>query len=151
METTDLIQTIVLFITILGLIYTIYHNRKQLENFNEEMKLNLFADYTKRYQEIMLQLPYEINKKDFDYSLLSDKKKYRILKYMQAYFDLCSEEYDLYQNRFLSDEVWKNWEEGIKNALSKKAYRDAWREIEFDTIYYPDFTKYINKIISKFG
>ena len=67
-----------------------------LRTFRRQLQLNFFADYTKRYQEIVLNFPESINKHDFDFDELHDEKD-KTLRYMRAYFDLCSEEYFLYQ------------------------------------------------------
>ena len=68
MTTADWIQTILLIVTITGLITTILNNRRQLKILNKQLKLNFFSDYTKRYQEIILNLPENINEDNFDYA-----------------------------------------------------------------------------------
>jgi len=148
MEIADWIQSIGIFLAIIGLIITIINNRKQLKTYNEQLKLNFFADYTKRYQEIVLNFPVNINQKDFDYHHLPDEVKNKTLRYMRAYFDLCSEEYDLYREGYISERVWRNWKEGIEFAFTKKAFIDAWDLLKFDAVYYPEFTNWISELIS---
>jgi hypothetical protein len=143
------IQSIGIFIAIIGVIITMCNNRKQLKVFNEQLKLNFFADYTKRYQEIILNFPESINHPDFDYQSLSKENRNKTLRYMRVYFDLCSEEYDLYRAGYISERIWKNWKEGIEFAFSKKAFRDAWSKIKMDTIYYPEFTNWVESIIKE--
>lgn len=149
MTTADCIQSIGLFLVIVGLTVTILNNRKQLKIFNEQLKLNFFADYTKRYQEIILNFPENINQQNFNYQDLSEDDKNNVLRYMRVYFDLCSEEYDLYRAGYISERVWKNWKEGIEFTFSKKAFSDAYNIVKMDTIYYPEFTNWISKIVSK--
>lgn len=79
MTTADWIQTFLLIVTVIGLIITILNNKKQLQIFNEQLKLNFFADYTKRYQEIMLNFPENINEESFDYDELSVEVKNKTL------------------------------------------------------------------------
>ncbi len=148
MEIADWIQSIGIFLAIIGLIITIVNNRKQLKIYNEQLKLNFFADYTKRYQEIILNFPENINRKDFNYQNIPDEIKNKTLRYMRAYFDLCSEEYDLYREGYISEKVWRNWEEGIEFAFSKKAFIDAWELLKFDAIYYPEFTSWITEMLN---
>jgi hypothetical protein len=149
MTTADYIQSIGIFVAIIGLTITMFNNRKQLKIFNEQLKLNFFSDYTKRYQEIVLNFPENINQQDFDYRNLTEENRNKTLRYMRVYFDLCSEEYDLYRAGYISDRVWNNWKEGIEFAFSKKAFYDAWNIIKMDTIYYPEFTKWIKTIIKE--
>lgn len=70
---------------------------------------------------------------------------------MRVYFDLCSEEYDLFWSGYISKGVWNNWQKGIEYTFSKKAFIDAWDIIKLNTIYYPEFTKWINGILTKKG
>ena len=147
MTTADLLQTLLLLVTIIGLIIAILYNRKQLQIFNEQLKLNFFADYTKRYQEIILNFPENINKESFNYDDLTIEIKAKTLRYMRAYFDLCSEEFDLWRDGYIKDRIWKNWKEGIEFAFSKKAFRNAWEIISLDTKYYPEFSKWVNDVL----
>ncbi len=151
MQITEWIQSIGIFLAIIGLIITILYNRKQVKMFNNQLKLNFFAEYTKRYQEIILNLPESINESDFEFSKLSEEDRNKTLRYMRIYFDLCSEEYDLWMAGYIEERIWKNWKEGIEYAFSKKAYRDAWNIIELDTYYYPDFTKWMKDVVLKSG
>jgi len=148
MEISDWIQSIGLFLALIGLIITIWNNRKQLLILNDQLKLNFFSDYTKRYQEIVLNFPENINKNDFDFSKLSEETRNKTLRYMRAYFDLCSEEFDLHKAGYIHKRIWDNWKEGIEFAFSKKAFIDAWDIIKLDTIYYPEFSKWVNEVIN---
>jgi hypothetical protein len=149
MGVADWIQSIGLFVAIIGLIITILNNRKQLQIFNDQLKLNFFADYTKRYQEIILNFPENINEPNFEYDELSTDLKNKTLRYMRTYFDLCSEEYDLWRSGYIEDRVWENWKQGIEFAFSKRAFIDAWKIIKLDTIYYPEFSEWVNEVVIK--
>ena len=83
----------------------------------------------------------------FDFDNIQPDIKSKIIKYMRVYFDLCSEEYDLWKAGYIEDRIWYNWQEGIKFAFSKKAFKDAWSIIKLDSIYYPEFTEWILKEI----
>jgi hypothetical protein len=148
MQTSDSIQLGLLVITIIGLSWTIISNRQQLHLFNKQLRLNFFADYTKRYQEIILNFPEEINEPDFDFARLTPKARSKTLRYMRVYFDLCSEEFDLWNAGYLDSRIWNNWREGIEFTCSKKAFKDAWGIIKLDTKYYPQFGKWIEEMIN---
>lgn len=66
---------------------------------------------------------------------------------MRAYFDLCSEEYFLWKKKNIDKDTWEEWASGIKYALSKKAFQNGWKLISLDTIYYKDFSKFVNEIL----
>ena len=130
MELTEWIQLIALLVAIIVLIITII-------NFNNQIKLNFFADYTKRYQEIMLHLPEDI---DINYNSFSELPN-EVKRYLRAYIDLCSEEYYLHQYKKIEHKIWVNWEQGIKAAFKIKVFKDAW--VCFDKESYPDFYRWM--------
>ena len=131
-----------MLITAIALVYTISHFKKQLQ-------LNFFAEYTKRYQEIILNFPEQINEEDFRISDQPEKVRDKTLRYMRAYFDLCSEEYFLWKKGSIDDETWAEWETGIKFAFSKSAFKEAWKTLNLDSIYYDKFSEFTNKSIAK--
>ena len=71
---------------------TLEANQEALRKHTEQLQLNFFAEYTKRYQEITLQFPENINAPDFARSNLSTDKYDHTMRHMRAFFDLCSEE-----------------------------------------------------------
>ena len=119
-----------------------------ISSFKKQLQLNFFADYTKRYQEIILNLPENINDENFKLESLEKSVKDKTLRYMRAYFDLCSEEYYLWKKKNIDDDTWKEWETGIRFAFSKPAFQQAWHVLRLDTIYYGEFTKFVNDAIS---
>lgn len=113
----------------------------------KQMRLNFFADYTKRYQEIILNFPENINTSEFNFDLIKEDNKdlyTKTMRYMRTYFDLCSEEYFLNKDGKINKKVWAEWESGIKYTFSKKAFRDAWIIVNLDSKFYPDFVKWVN-------
>ena len=151
MET--IIPGIGLFVAVAALIYQSYLTHQQL-------RLSFYADYTKRYQDIMLQLPTNINNSDFSIASLEEKERETILRYMRTYFDMCSEQYYLCnggQRKYfpltdikgrISKHVWKEWSEGIIHTMDKKAFQEAWILLNIDTGFYPDFSKWVEKLMT---
>ncbi|TPW23422.1 hypothetical protein FH712_10015 [Marinobacter nauticus] len=135
-----IISTLTMIITAVALGFTVTSFKKQLQ-------LNFFADYTKRYQEIILNFPESINEQDFDLEKLPEDQRDRTLRNMRAYFDLCSEEYFLWREGNIDDKTWAEWESGIKFAFSKPAFQQAWQRLRLDTIYYGEFTEFVNGAI----
>ena len=149
METVEWIKSGILLATVVGLFFSLRYNRKQLKAYNKNLKLNFFADYTKRYQEIILNFPESINRSDFEFDQLEENVRNITMRYMRAYFDLCSEEYDLKRAGYIEDSIWDYWKLGIEFAYSKRAFRDAWGIIKLDTIYYPEFSSWIERIVTE--
>lgn len=135
----DNLELVIGVITLVCLIAQIYILNKQL-------KLSFFSEYTKRYQEIILGLPTDINDAEFDYDNLSIEERNHVLKYMRVYFDLCSEEYYLHRYKSLDKSVWRNWEEGIIHSMSRRAYKDAWMIINESHFYNGAFASWMESM-----
>lgn len=107
-----------------------------------QIRLTLYAEYTKRYQEIIFRFPVDIFKNDFSYDNYLVEKE-AILRNMRVYFDLCSEEYFL-RNK-LDNKVWKEWENGMIATFKCPAFKTAWEIFNSDKIdYFDTFKTYIN-------
>jgi len=130
-------------IAIAAFIISIVKIRQDLHN-------KFFQEYTKRYSDIMLKLPFDIHFVEYEFKKL-DKAESEILKYIGAYFDLCSEEYHLFLKKKINKKVWNEWKTGISNNFSKKSFINAWIVIKDKnyTSYYPDFTKLVENDLLK--
>jgi hypothetical protein len=110
-----------------------------------QIRLTLYAEYTKRYQEIAYRFPLDIFNSEFTYKKHKDQEE-EILRNMRVYFDLCSEEYFL--RRKLEKKVWAEWEKGMKVAFECPAFKIAWER--FNTVnddYFDEFKMYVNSVI----
>jgi len=141
-EIAEFVSIVGVFITAIALFFTV-------KSFKRQLQLNFFAEYTKRYQDIMLNFPESINEEGFDYDELSDEVRSKTLRYMRAYFDLCSEEYFLRREDNIDSETWREWETGMQFAFSKTAFQEAWEKLQLDTIYYGEFCRFVNNAILK--
>lgn len=142
------VATIIAAITaVIAIVITIKSLRTSIEQFKEQLQLTVFTDYTKRYQEIMLNFPESINEDDFNFNKLGDSKD-KTLRYMRAYFDLCSEEYFLHSQGKIGENTWREWKSGIEYAFSKTAFIEGWSIISLDTGYYPEFVKFVTQVMS---
>lgn len=123
------IMTISMLLAVVSLVCSQRALTKELRAANDRMAAQLqhnqdlqtkqaqqtfFAEYTKRYQDIILHLP-------------NDEKDPQWLKYVQLYFDLCSEEYHLREMGLIDDKVWTLWVEGMQDAMKHKSFEAAWK------------------------
>lgn len=134
-------------VTIIGLFITTIALFISISQFRKQLQLTFFADYTKRYQEILLNFPETINRKNFDFNKLDADTKEKTLRYMRAYFDLCSEEYFLYNKGSIDESTWKEWKSGIEYAFSKTAFKKGWGIIALDTCYYSNFVNFVKPFV----
>ncbi|MEM9849807.1 MAG: hypothetical protein AAF847_18095 [Bacteroidota bacterium] len=145
----DWVELGLFVITFIGLVVTIFSHREQLKSLNQQLKLNFFADYTRRYQEIMLHLPMNIYEDTFSFETMEAADRESCLKYIRAYFNLCSEEYDLWRSGNIEQRIWERWEEGIRATIATKAFYSAWHIAHLSTYYYPEFVDLIENMIKE--
>jgi len=119
----------------------------EIRRLNQQFMLQHFADYTKRYLEILLQFPEDIN----EASLVpeSDPQYQHIMRQMRLYFALCFEEWHLSQHRLLHKDIWSLWKSGMEAALSRPAFKQAWARIRADTRFGKPFEEYIDSLGKK--
>jgi hypothetical protein len=125
------------FIALVGVAVAIVALVQQIRALRKQLFLQTFSDYTKRYQEIILHFPEDINQSDFDLSSRNDRSS--VMRYMRAYYDLCFEEFHLFRMRLIDQSVWESWREGMEVAFSKTAFQQSWDQIKTDTQYGDDF------------
>ena len=133
--------------TFLGVVVAAVAIWIQIRKLNEQLMLQHFADYTKRYQEIILKFPENINEASF--VLASNQEAPCIMRQMRAYFDLCFEEWYLNQRKLLDKEIWNVWKCGMEAAISKPAFKQAWAQIKRDTKFGLAFEQYIESFSEK--
>jgi len=72
----------------------------QSRQVRRQLILQNYSEYTRRYQQIILAFPEDINQKDF---ILQDRQgRDSVMRQMRTYFDLCYEEYFLWKCKRLS-------------------------------------------------
>ena len=96
------------------------------------MQISMFAECTRRYQEIMLHIRQREQDK---------------LYYQTLYIDLCSEEFFLYKEGFLPKSVWAIWKDGMTHEVKDDmSYKFLWERDKKN--YNPQFQDFFNEIIT---
>ena len=147
MPITDWITFGSTIVTGLGVGVSIIALWLQLKKLNDQLMLQHFADYTKRYQEIFQRFPEEIHDPGFDLHGWQDYNS--IMRVLRAYFDLCFEQWYLHTQRMIDDRIWKIWEGGMKTAFSKLALQQAWLIVSRDTPFGKGFEDYVSSLITE--
>lgn len=140
----ELVSLIIQIIS--ALIYTaaLFISIKQIRNDNKlairQSRNEFFAEYTRRYHDIILSMPDEV------YEGVAEPKG-KTLKHIQLYFDLCSEEYHLHDAKMIPEEVWDNWVEGMAFTVNNDLYKKAWNSLE--DYYNKDFRHFMVREVLK--
>jgi hypothetical protein len=143
MPFTELILQVLAIAVAVGVLFF------SIRSFKKQLQVTLFADYTKRYQDIMLNLPLTVTEDSFDFDQLDEVERDKTLRYMRAYFDLCSEELYLSISGDIEPRTWTEWEKGIKATFKFKAFRDAWILLGFNTEFYEKFSEFAQICIAE--
>lgn len=88
----------------------------------------LCAEYTKRYQEILFKLPAAV----FTRGATKDqgtKPFTEIEGPLRAYIDLCAEELFVHDAGMIPENVWANWEAGIRAVFEIPAIKELWARV----------------------
>ena len=117
----DWIQAICSVVTLILTLVSILFALRQLRSVSQQLTIQNFSDYTKRYQEIILSLPENVN-------------------------DMSFEEYWLNQNGLIWKPIWTIWSGGMKTACSRPAFRQAWQIIGNDSDYGVEFHQFIDQL-----
>ena len=131
-----------------GIFFAYKGLKSQLDFQNRQLKVEIFSDYSTRYQNIIADFPEGINEQSFVLKQL-DKDIYpKTMRKMRQYFDLCFEEWYLNSKRFLEPSFWELWSGGMTTALSKPAFVDAWKIVKDSSVFGADFEKFIDAKIN---
>ncbi|MDZ8108160.1 MAG: hypothetical protein RM338_21400 [Nostoc sp. DedQUE12a] len=132
----------------LALITSLFSIWIQDRGVRKQLLVTNVGEYTKRYQEIILNLPKSVIFDDFNLASLEVEEQDRILRYMWIYFDLCYEEYSIYTDlRLINKKLWKRWKSGMVSSFSRPAFQQSWYLISQNTTYPEPFVDFIYSII----
>lgn len=128
--------------TLLGVVVAFVALWSQLQALTKQLQVQTFSEYTRRYQEIFLQIP-EIFDDQANLDLASLEQTTKLVSYLRAYFDLCLEEYYLYQQGLVDSNTWSIWESGMRRAFSRPIIQQAWQLIKPSSQYGHKFETFV--------
>ena len=143
----NFLDTYINVISVLGMIVALEGIVFQLRSFEKQIKLQNFTEYTKRYHEIILNLPEEILSGESGISDLDNASLVKACSHIRAYYNLTSEEFYLKNKKMVDDDAWEQWETGMKATLTKKAFKEYWENIKNEEYFSTEFEKFISGII----
>ncbi|MBQ6046207.1 MAG: hypothetical protein IJL38_01110 [Bacteroidales bacterium] len=129
MECTEIISTIIAAVALVVSIVSLVCSKQAAK---KSLQMNIFNEFTRRYQEITM-------------GLMSDHQNE--VKYQRLYIDLCSEEYYLNKKDCLPKEVWKMWLEGMIIAVKVDSLKTAWTQ--YRGLYDPGFQGFFDNLIKE--
>jgi len=131
---------------VVALIALIYH----IEGVKDQLKLSVFAEYTKRYGESRRGMPFKTRQaSDAPRSLdgLDCDERQLVLNAMRNYFNLCSEELFLKDEKLIAGKAWKIWFTGMKDCTKEPYFSSSWKELSTEYGGYPRFCNFMQELI----
>jgi len=114
-----------------------------LRGVRDQLWLQTFADYTRRYGEIVRELPSEARRPggNFVFEELEPEEQGHVLNISRAYLNLCSEEYFLHERGKIDDQTWGIWRAGMVDVLRAPWIQTTWETLkpEYKFLEFCDF------------
>ena len=122
MTVSDIAQLGVLAVTAVAV-------RVSLRGLRDQLWLQTFSEYTRRYVESIDLLPAGARRPygEWDFSDLSDPIRQALVIAVRHYLNLCSEEFYLHSRRRIDADTWDVWIAGMRSTMRLPAFRDGWR------------------------
>jgi len=122
-----------------------------LRGLRAQLWLQTFGEYTRRYSEIVANLPSESRRPGGTFRLeeLGSEQRDKVLNAVRAYLNLCSEEFFLHGRRKIDGETWGIWRRGIEETVALPWFRQTWGEMRPEyAAYYPEFCSFMDDCVS---
>jgi hypothetical protein len=120
-----------------------------LKGVRDQMWLQTFAEYTRRYNEIVRELPAQSRRPGSDFSLatLNQNDRDRVVNAARSYLNLCSEEFYLHSRGRIDDSTWDIWKQGMIETLRLPWMQQTWNELQEEYRYFHEFCGFIRNCI----
>lgn len=141
----SLLDTILQIATLISVLLGIGAFFFGVHTYRRQMNAQVFLEYTGRYEEIMKSFPKNAWSARFNSDEALPESTEELTMCALRYLNLCSEEFYLCENKYLSKEVWEIWEKELVRTLRTPLYRQEWIKLaeEFDA--YPEFQSFVKK------
>lgn len=120
-----------------------------LNGVRNELWMITFAEYTRRYDTIMNELPFEARHPGGDFLLdrLQSSERTRVLGTVRRYLNLCSEELYLRKRKKIDRQTWSIWQTGIKDTMRLPGFTGAWDLLRVEYDYFPEFCAFMDNLM----
>jgi hypothetical protein len=121
-----------------------------MRGIRDQLWLQTFQEYTRRYSEIVRDLPSDSRRPGSGFTLdaLDVEEHGRVLNAARAYLNLTSEEFFLHARGRIDDETWRIWKTGIIETVRLPWLQLAWHELEIEYAYFPEYCGFIGECLS---
>ena len=122
-----------------------------LRGVREQLRLQVFLEFTRRYNELVLDLPEGARDPRVDPDTVSRIDPAALRRFARGYFNLCSEEHFLQRQKKIEPTIWSIWCSGIDNVLRLSWLRSLWGELRVEYEPYREFADFMDERVAQAG
>jgi hypothetical protein len=141
----DIATLITSIFGLIALIVAIWTIKKNSDLHRRQMNAEVFMKYAERYEQIMSGFPHDAFRARFSMSEELPSSSPELTLAVLRYLNLSSEEFYLWQKKYVDDEVWEIWEHELIRILKSPLFRREWRELGSEFQSYPEFLAFVNQ------
>lgn len=135
--------------TLISILFGIFAFFYGVKSYKDQMNAQVFLQYTQRFEEIMQSFPKNAWSARLNSETALPEPSEELNLGVLRYLNLCSEEYYLYREKYLSKKVWSIWEHELARTLRTPLFLREWKKVanEFDA--YPEFQSFVKSTQAK--
>lgn len=122
-----------------------------LKGVRDQLWLQTFAEYTRRYADIVQALPSESRRPGGTFALekLETGARGEVMNAVRGYLNLCSEEYYLHDRGRIDHETWEIWSAGMEETFRLPWLRLTWPLLLDEYSYVSGFPEFVDRCIAR--
>jgi hypothetical protein len=113
--------------------------------YKRQMNAQMFLTYTERYAKVAQRLPRESDGGGTAGDPENPAKSREVAAAVLDYLNLCSEEFYLWEGKFLSEDIWKIWQAELIRTLRTPLFLREWKRLKAEFVSYPEFVDYVKE------
>lgn len=121
-------------------------NKRDIQMRVRAERLQFYAFFWKKWDRILEALPNGIFEPDFDLSKREDADA--IMVTLRSYFDLCAQEFFMYEEGVIEESIWANWRRGLLSCMTLPVFRDAYGNLKVE-MSYPEFHAWLSQSLAE--
>jgi len=139
-------EILILSATIISAIAAVAFVWAMMSTYKGQMNAQVFSDYNKRYDEILLSMPKDAWEARFNMNAVLPAPSKELSLSILRYLNLSSEEFYLYKRGYLRVDVWRIWEEEMIRTLQTPLLKREWQTLLIEFVSYREFYEFVEEV-----
>ena len=114
-----------------------------LRNQRRQLHAQMYIEFSARFQELLRSFPTDAWLANADSSQPLPSPTKEVTECTLYVIQFLADIYYLHKGGYLSANLWRVWERGIKKTLAGRVFRREWETLSTEFVYSPDFVDYI--------